>query len=257
MKSVFVSTPLKLGTRFMKGFERFLRVLESEELAARTLGKTDYPIKTVLDEVIALMDRCLGAIVLGYPQGRAETKKGPFLLPTEWNQIEAALAYAKGLPLLAIHHPKVERGVFDRGTMASFLYEVDLGNPQWPTDDHIQGAIRTWKSRLPDRFLGRWGYREHDGDYTRQFTAEGICILTYRKGKATTRKWERAYTLNDEGNEATVDHGPDGRDTHKLGEQDDGPMTIEAKDGRNYAARRLRRACESLTRQPIGPATRS
>ena len=70
-----------------------------------------------MDEVIRLMKQCGGAIVLGVPQieVRAGVLKGndidePFSLGTEWNHIEAALAYALELPTLVIHDQTVVRG---------------------------------------------------------------------------------------------------------------------------------------------------
>ena len=108
-----------------------------------------------MDEVIRLMKQCGGAIVLGVPQieVRAGVLKGndidePFSLGTEWNHIEAALAYALELPTLVIHDQTVVRGVFDRGATKSFLHEVDLSCPTWALTEPIVGAIRTWRRRF-------------------------------------------------------------------------------------------------------------
>ena len=119
---VFVSRPTWVAAEFEAGLAAFLRVLRSLDLTPRTLGATDYPSKAPLDEVIALMGKCAGAVILGYPQLVVETGhlKGVPInqaleLPTEWNHIEAGLAYARELPLLVIHHRGVRRGIFDRG----------------------------------------------------------------------------------------------------------------------------------------------
>jgi hypothetical protein len=88
---------------------------------------------------------------LGIPQisieyGRLRDEKliGELVLGTEWNHIEAALAYALKLPLLLIHHTGMTRGVFDRGALNTFLYERDLGRPEWPLEERLQGALRSW-----------------------------------------------------------------------------------------------------------------
>ena len=152
MKNVFVSRPTWVDTKFQKGLDGFLRVLTGLELQPRTIGTTDYPSKAPLDEVIKLMELCSGAIILGYPQIIATAgyiKDKPIstdvVLPTEWNHIEAGLAYARGIPLLVIHHHGVTRGIFDRGAIANFIYEVDFADSAWPLRPEVQGAIDNWK----------------------------------------------------------------------------------------------------------------
>ena len=71
-------------------------------------------------------------------------------LPTEWNHIEAALAYEMELPLLVIHDIGITGGIFDRGTLNAFIYEVDMSSSGWCLEESISGSIKTWKSRLLD-----------------------------------------------------------------------------------------------------------
>jgi hypothetical protein len=101
------------------------------------------------------MEQCRGAIILSYPQItihkgtlRDEKLKTEILLPTEWNHIETALAYAKGLPILLIHHLNIKRGVFDKGAVSKFLYEIDLRKPDWPLDERINGALLSWLPKV-------------------------------------------------------------------------------------------------------------
>lgn len=160
MKNIFLSRPTWVGREFVQGLNAFTSILKSYDLTPRTLGVSDYPSNTPLDEVISIMDQCVGAIILGYPQ--IEVKDGvlkgdainsPISLATEWNHIEAGLAYAKGLPLLVIHHKGVQRGIFDRGAISKFIYEIDLSNSTWFSEEKIIGAIRDWKNRLPETIL--------------------------------------------------------------------------------------------------------
>jgi len=156
MLNIFVSRPTWVSSEFRNGLESFLQFIEGHNLKPRTLGTKDYPTKAPLDEIICLMDECVGCIILGYPQIRVEKgllketvipneSNSQLLLPTEWNHIEAGLAYARGLPLLVIHHIGVKRGIFDRGAINSFLYEVDLSNDGWPLLPQISGAFFKWK----------------------------------------------------------------------------------------------------------------
>jgi hypothetical protein len=167
MIDVFVSRPTWVAPSFRHGLEGFLGLLSSLGLNPRTIGATDYPTKAPLDEVIRLMDRCAGAVILGYPQIIAvagtikdQVLSAPLVLPTEWNHIEAALAYARELPLLVIHHNGVFRGIFDRGAISRFIYELNLEDPAWPLLASVRGAIETWKRDV----LQRPGAKKAPGD---------------------------------------------------------------------------------------------
>lgn len=156
MTDIFLSRPNWVSPEFRQGVENFLHFLESHDLQPHTIGSTDYPTKAPLDDVIELIGKCKGAIILGLPQIRVETgylkdksvpaeTKSTLLLPTEWNHIEAGLAYAMERPLLVIHHDGVSRGVFDRGAISSFIYAVNMSDPSWPMLPQIVGAIKKWK----------------------------------------------------------------------------------------------------------------
>lgn len=149
---IFVSRPTWVSPEFEAGLEVFLTSLRNMGLTPRTLGSSDYPSKAPLDEVIEIMDECEGAIILGYPQLsilQGEVKcfeiESELLLPTEWNHIEAALAYSKGIPIIMFHHKGVSRGVFDRGVMNAFVHEVDFSSATWSMDMALNGAIQKWK----------------------------------------------------------------------------------------------------------------
>ena len=153
--SVFLSRPTWIQEKYRPGIDSFVNLLESHGLRPRSLGNTDYPNQAPMDEVIRLMNECRGTIILGIPQIEVRTGKlkgeeveNPFCLGTEWNHIEAALAYALELPLLVIHDHTVIRGVFDRGTANTYLYSVDLTSKSWALGTAIMGALTTWNSRL-------------------------------------------------------------------------------------------------------------
>ncbi len=150
---IFVSRPTWISPEFEEGLKIFLMNLANMGLTPRTLGSTDYPSKTPLDEVLEIMDQCQGAIILGYPQLKIDSGliKGsvissPITLPTEWNHIEASLAYSKSLPVMVLHHSGVSRGVFDRGVMNAFIHEVDFSKPGWCMEPSLNGAFQKWKS---------------------------------------------------------------------------------------------------------------
>jgi len=60
--------------------------------------------------------------------------------------MEAVLAYSLRLPLLIIHHNGIRRGIFDRGAISAFLYEIDMIDPSWPMQKSTHGALMKWKT---------------------------------------------------------------------------------------------------------------
>jgi hypothetical protein len=149
--NVFVSRPSWVHAEFEEGLNGFWRALGTLGLTPRTLGKTDYPSRAPLDEVIALLDECSGAVILGYPQIRVSSGfirdkpiEADLWLSTEWNHIEAGLAYARKLPLLVVHHLGIGRGIFDRGATNTFIYERDLRMAHWCLAEDMQGAVKKW-----------------------------------------------------------------------------------------------------------------
>ena len=158
MIDIFLSRPTWVDSSFESGLTAFVTRLTDLDLRPRTLGASDQPTRAPLDEVIGLLRQCRGALILGYPQIQVETGsvKGKalskrILLSTEWNHIEAGLAYARELPLLVIHHKGVVRGIFDRGAISSFIYELNLADPAWALADKVSGALRKWRDDVLDR----------------------------------------------------------------------------------------------------------
>lgn len=156
MINIFISRPTWIAEEFKEGLTGFLSFLDTHDITPRTLGSTDYPTESPLDEVITIMDDCKGAIILGYPQIYVlssvikESGKDDFLLPTEWNHIEAALAYMKKMPLLIIHHKGITRGIFEHGAISKFIYEKDLSKTNWFLSEDIKGALKKWKASIKE-----------------------------------------------------------------------------------------------------------
>ena len=152
MMHVFVSRPTWVLDEYKNGLDNFLCFLEEIGLKPRTLGVSDFPVKSPLDEVLAMFEQCDGTIVLGYPQIKIDIgyiKDKPVngvYMATEWNHIEAGLAYAKNLPLLIIgHEENVSRGIFDKGVLNAFIHNADLKNPKWYKNNPLKGSILKWK----------------------------------------------------------------------------------------------------------------
>jgi hypothetical protein len=154
--NVFISRPTWVPEPYEEGLNSFIEFLKKEEFDPHTLGTTDFPVDSPLDEVINLMEKSSGVIVLGYPQ--IKIQKGLIKdeqvknkhLPTEWNQIEGVLAYSLKKPLLIMHDKGISRGIFDRGAINKFIHEVDLREVDWFLNTEIEGAIYNWKSKIKE-----------------------------------------------------------------------------------------------------------
>lgn len=157
MRDIFLSRPTWIDQQYEKGLNGFLSLLQAHSLQPRTIGATDFPSKSPMDEVITLMRKCVGAVALGFPQViiekgliKNEIVSQPISLGTEWNHIEAALAHCLGIPMLVIHDKTVIRGIFERGALNSFLYSFDLADPSWPLERIATGAVKSWIDCLID-----------------------------------------------------------------------------------------------------------
>jgi hypothetical protein len=204
MKDIFLSRPNWVSPIYSKGLDNFINLLKSHELNPRTIGTTDFPCKSPIDEVIELLKKCEGAIILGYPQIQVfsgtikDNEIGvPISLATEWNHIEAGLAYAMELPILVIHDLIITRGIFDRGVLNSFLYQKDFKDESWGISQDIIGALKQWNSKLKplnnnfstndlinQKPVLKWGAFKFEGDENLYcpfcFNNKGIKMLTSR-----------------------------------------------------------------------------
>jgi hypothetical protein len=142
--------------------ETFVRAVEdrlrAEGLIPYTVGRntfgSDSPLKTVVD----LMNECSGTVVIAlerkyFPSGlekRGGSQEVPItnvILPTPWNQIEAAMAYSRGHPLLVI----VERGIRAEGLLEpGFDWYVQAVEPKAEslTTIEFNGVLASWKGKL-------------------------------------------------------------------------------------------------------------
>jgi len=136
---VFLSRPNWVPEHVEKQFSLFYPLLEEQGFRPRTIGKDVVPISTPFQHVVNLMNQCQCTIVLGLPQIRVnsgtlkgkEIEKG-FSLPTEWNQIEAAISIMLNKPtLMMLHKGMAARGLFDRGAANVFVHEFHTLGPKW------------------------------------------------------------------------------------------------------------------------------
>jgi len=151
-RPVFLSRPTKVAAAYSAEAEKFERFLNGHGFHPVRLGGGSYSTKAPLQAVIELMAGCVGAVVLGYPK-QAIAVEGfgtdvSFELPTPWNQIEGALAYALKKPTLVVAHASIGGGVFDYGITGEFVFKGDLSKAGWFKTAGFAGAFNDWKQRV-------------------------------------------------------------------------------------------------------------
>ncbi len=155
---------LSVGGTATEQQEEFIRAVEdrlrSEGLVPHTVGRntfsSDAPLKTVSD----LLDKCSGTVVIAlersYFASGMEKRGGPkevaltaVKLPTPWNQIEAAMSYARGLPLMVI----VEAGLKSEGLLErGYDWYVQWVKPEPAalSSNEFNGVLASWKRKMVD-----------------------------------------------------------------------------------------------------------
>lgn len=156
-KLIFVSRPTIIPKPFEVQFGLFERYLKSRGFQPQRLGANQYTTAAPLKGVIALMRRCHGAIVLGYPQYEVAstiTKAAvtqehlSMSIPTPWNQIEGTLAFKQRVPVLVVAHTGVAGGIFDLGVTGEYVHSTDLSRKNWHTEKGFKGVFEDWARKI-------------------------------------------------------------------------------------------------------------
>jgi hypothetical protein len=155
---VFVSVATGLNSKqeeFVSAIEARLRAIG---LTPCTIGRNIFSSNAPLRAVTELMDRCSGAVIIALERYRfskgierpGSTHEKPLSsvsLPTAWNQIEAAMAYGRGLPLLVLVDEQLRcDGLLEKGNdwyVQSLNAEaVSLNSMEFT------GVLESWRNRV-------------------------------------------------------------------------------------------------------------
>jgi hypothetical protein len=163
--SIFLSYPKPCLVKQQQVIDRLTTYLHSRGIAPRTLGVTDYDMDAPLKAIRRLMLECNGLITIAFRRTFIEKGTSRFTtdipgqspipidgkwLTSPWSQIEAAMAYQIGLPILILR----EKGVLDEGILEKGV--VGLYMPEFDTDKPVEDYFSSveWNS-----IIGKWeGY---------------------------------------------------------------------------------------------------
>ncbi|MBC6989443.1 hypothetical protein [Hymenobacter sp. BT491] len=153
---------LSVGGTANEKQESFIQAIEerlrSENLIPNTVGRNQFSVDSPLKAVIECMKTSSGAMIIAlertyFPYGiekrggpkESELKEKRYATP--WNQIEAALAYSKGLPIMII----VEEGIQEEGLLEKgYDWYVMAVKPDFSTlnSKEFNGVLASWKKKV-------------------------------------------------------------------------------------------------------------
>jgi hypothetical protein len=140
--SVFLSYPKPCYIAQEKFLEELKDFLINRGFVPRTIGVTDYDMDAPLKTIRRLMLECNGLITVALRRTYIEKGTGKYRtdlkeskeiqiqdtwLTSPWSQIEAAMAYQIGLPILILReNGVVEEGILERGILGLYMPEFNL-----------------------------------------------------------------------------------------------------------------------------------
>jgi hypothetical protein len=156
---VFVSCPTKLSIEQNKSRQVVLDLLEKYKFQPRALGRSDYPNKAALREVVAIARHCAGAVIMGFVQYQATqgtvypgsewATDAPRAFPSPWNDLEAGILYLSKLPLMILREPGVTGGIFDQGVTEYFTHTM----PTDPADERFEQSLLSWQADVRTNYF--------------------------------------------------------------------------------------------------------
>jgi hypothetical protein len=157
---------LSVGRASTPEQEQFITTLEkylsSHGLTPQTVGRTYFKNQQPLKSVAECMADCAGTIILAFERlyihdgaerrgSKHQSPVGNVTLPTVWNQIEAAMAYTLGHPLLVL----VENGIKSEGLLEHgydwYVKWIELQDTAFGEPEFI-GVFTDWKTAVEDHY---------------------------------------------------------------------------------------------------------
>ena len=136
---VFISRPNWVPPDLESALSDFYSMLDDLWIYPNTIGISQSPLLTPFDDIVKLMTRCKCVIILALPQIRItsgaikERDVNNTSLPTEWNQIETAIALSLKKPMLILLHKDVEpRGLLEKGAANVYIHDINPLDENWP-----------------------------------------------------------------------------------------------------------------------------
>jgi hypothetical protein len=165
---IFLSYPKPHVVRQQTFIEQFEKYLRDRGLEPRTLGVTDYDMDAPLKAIRRLMLESNGLVTIAFRrtliiQGKSrpapdigrekETELNNIWLTSPYCQIEPAMAYQLGLPILILRESGVrQEGLLEKGVVGIYMPEFTLdgfiGDPGYLESSEWCSVIGKWEGRV-------------------------------------------------------------------------------------------------------------
>ncbi len=156
---VFVSAPTQLSRPQQNVYDGIVALLDSLNLEKRALGRTDYPTEAPLQEVLRLVKKCSGGLILGFVQNKApkvtvrpgtdeEKVVHDIAYPTPWNQLEAGIMFSARLPILVFREEGISGGIFDNGVSDVFINKMPSIKDIHSKSPTFSDVILKWQAEV-------------------------------------------------------------------------------------------------------------
>ena len=159
---IFLSVGSTGTTQQKEATETIFSVIEAAGLSPRQMEKNEWSSEQPLRAIRKIIDQCHGAVIIAFtryefPAGIEHAKNNAKIdladarFPTVWNQIEAALAYSRNMPLLVV----CEQGLREDGLLeGKYDWKVfsTTFEPHELRSERFLGYVASWK-RLVDEHV--------------------------------------------------------------------------------------------------------
>lgn len=157
---VYISIGSAASPAQTQAAETIFRSLETAGLSPRQMEKNEWTAEQPLRGIKRVIEQCDGVVVIAFwryqfPSGTERQKGGDekqlvdVRITTVWNQIEAAMGYVRGLPLLVI----AEQGLLEDGLLEGRydwkVYWTDF-SPEDLRSDRFIGYLESWKQLVDE-----------------------------------------------------------------------------------------------------------
>lgn len=158
---IFVSTPSKLNDRQKAVFDTISQAMDEARLHPCTV-RSNLPLKSPLEDVHKLAQRCAGGMVLGFRQAATEKMtrwagsaferrdRATTYHPSPWNQLEAGILYSLGLPMLVLAEEGISGGIFDSSAAGHVVHAFTADGFDATEAERIRRLILDWSRDVVD-----------------------------------------------------------------------------------------------------------
>lgn len=161
---VFVSCPSHLSKEQEASAKIIHDLIRKYQLEWRALGRSDYPGKLPLREVLRMIKHCSGGIILGFEQFRADSGiawrgtsketpvRNPVVFPTPWNQLEAGILFNQKLPMMIFKEEGISGGIFDLGITDVFIHKMPNKSTSKDALGDLDSVFQQWVAEVKNKY---------------------------------------------------------------------------------------------------------